>query len=419
MKLLAYKLYAIYNLVTPSLALTLGTNDEIGGLGIFKTTIAASAPETTTLPWLLEYMPVYSSSNSCGGQICDCGETGRTEMNNTEGFCHEDQFGLHTVLAAGINGTREAASGTLSLADIEDIFGQEIGDLSSYSGFLDYHTAVWASSLDSFADKFTAGGVPFLLRRFTDADETYFSLTAHARGSQLVLELISDTATEPAGGWVDTTDTRHFFQGRAPPTVEDGYLYPLHASRAADGPDAIIAFYSAVFAVTPNVDETMSDGTRFLVYGGSGSIDDLFSPDVSLQFVFRQPSENGGASAVAHTTQWFQQYLVDTNMKYMTSYLSCWPIWGDDHIAVSFPTTSMDVFVNRLDAVGGMYHSFKGNTTSGGCGFPPNSLYMVDPSGWTVQAVGVWPDDPTFLPGSDIDDGGFGGYCYDFCVDDV
>mmetsp|Transcript_100074 Transcript_100074/g.286224 ORF Transcript_100074/g.286224 Transcript_100074/m.286224 type:complete len:257 (-) Transcript_100074:40-810(-) len=224
--------------------------------GIFKTTVAASAPKKVALPWLLEYLPVFSAGNSCAGETCECGETGRTELNSTSGFGHEDTFGLHSVLAAGINATREEASGALSLAEVEAIFDQEIGDLSTYasdtySGFLDYHFAAWAPSLDPYVAKFSAGGVPFLTRRFTDVDQrVYYSLTVHVQGSQLVVELISDVATEPhEGGWVDSGDVRHFFQGREPPFQVEGKLYPLHVSRAANlsSVSTIVQFYKALF----------------------------------------------------------------------------------------------------------------------------------------------------------------------------
>lgn len=76
------------------------------------------------------------------------------------------------------------------------------------------------------------------------------SLAAHVQGSQLVVELISDDATEPEdGGWVDSVDVRHFFQGREPPSQLEGTLYPLHVSRAADPSSAstIVQFYKALF----------------------------------------------------------------------------------------------------------------------------------------------------------------------------
>lgn len=65
-------------------------------LGIFKSTLAASNPTGTTLPFLLKYFPVFSSPNSCPNQECKCGATGRTEINGTTGFQHEATFGIHT-----------------------------------------------------------------------------------------------------------------------------------------------------------------------------------------------------------------------------------------------------------------------------------------------------------------------------------
>ena len=64
-----------------------------------------------------------------------------------------------------------------------------------------------------------------------------------------------------------------------------------------------------------------------------------------------------------------------------------------------------------------LYHTFRGNKTYGD-GYPPNSLYLVDPTGWTVQITARWADDIDWFPDSSVDDGGFGGYCYDFCVSD-
>ena len=50
------------------------------------------------------------AGNSCAGETCECGETGRTELNSTSGFGHEDTFGLHSVLAAGACTTRHTTT---------------------------------------------------------------------------------------------------------------------------------------------------------------------------------------------------------------------------------------------------------------------------------------------------------------------
>ena len=95
-----------------------------------------------------------------------------------------------------------------------------------YSGFLDYHAAVWTPNLDSFTTKFAADSVPFRQRRFQDAGNTYYSAMVYVPKSQLVIEVISDMASNPETGWVDTSEIRHYFQGRSPPSVDEGYLCP-------------------------------------------------------------------------------------------------------------------------------------------------------------------------------------------------
>ena len=40
-------------------------------------------------------------------------------------------------------------------------------------------------------------------------------------------------------------------------------------------------------------------------------------------------------------------------------------------------------------------------------------IYLVDPSGWSVQVEGAWPDDAGYLPAMDTDQGNFYEYCYD------
>lgn len=45
-------------------------------------------------------------------------------------YPNQYNFGIHTVLAAGMNDTRLKASGYFTLAEIEGIFGEEIGDIN-------------------------------------------------------------------------------------------------------------------------------------------------------------------------------------------------------------------------------------------------------------------------------------------------
>jgi len=382
--------------------------------GIFKYTIAASDPLHTTLPWLLKYLPTFSSGNNCVNDTCACGVQGRAEVKGTTGFDPETTFGIHTVFAAGVNRTREFTSGPLSLAQVEKLWDKSIGDLRSpdvqYTSLLDHHVALWAASLDPFVEAFENGSVGFLRQSFTENGTTYFSIVAHCAHSQLVVELISNRVANPDAWPKPGTEVRHFFQGRAHPEVRGGMVYPLHVSRAVTDLHKTQAWYEEVFHVQPSVSKQFSDGTRVLVYGGDGK--DTFSADVSMQFVQRSVQGVGGNGSSTFDAAEFEKYLLHMVGEYETGYKSCWPIWGDNHIALNFPERPTVADINaRLDTINSTwYHPFRKEDAAA------NGLTIItDPSGWQVQVNGLWGP-PEYLPDADVDDGGFGGYCYKFCA---
>lgn len=145
--------------------------------GMYKSTLAASDPLNTTYPWLLKYLPVIPTPNNVPGNIVACGAQGRTELNGTSGFSTTDDeggtFGIHTVLAAGLNNSREHASGPLTMAEMEEVWTTAIGDLrapdATYSTLLDNHLALWGSSLDPYVANFEADKIGFLKITFEEA----------------------------------------------------------------------------------------------------------------------------------------------------------------------------------------------------------------------------------------------------------
>jgi catechol 2,3-dioxygenase-like lactoylglutathione lyase family enzyme len=236
---------------------------------------------------------------------------------------------------------------------------------------------------------------------------TFYSLIVHAPKTQLVVELISNN-TGGKGRWPLQASPRHFFQGQTPPLTKPGYLFPLHVSRAVHDLQEIRDFYDKAFNVQPTVAKVFEDGTEVLVFGGIPG--DTFSQRVGLQFVKRTKTQSHGR----HSAQWFQAYQLNVSRTYMTSYNSCWPVWGDNHIAIRFskPANLKDLKA-RLDSAleEPMYHAFHGISLPGSSIAGPSVIYVVDPSGWTVQVEGYWPDG--FLPDADTDQGNFYDYCYD------
>ena len=299
--------------------------------GMYKATWATSDPIHTTYPFLTELLGNLPTDNNCPNLTCACGTQGRTELNGTHGFGSEDHFGVHTVEAAGVNGSRLRASGAYSLEEIEAIWGAALGEMDAYDTFLDNHLALWAPDLAPYVERFQAAAVPALGLRWAFRGERYASLLVHVPKSQVVLELISQTAP-PGVRWVAVDEVRHRFED-GPPAVPAGRLEPLHVSRFAADLDVIEVFYDRVLGEKPSAVDFPLDKadptSKRLVYGGPGS----FTPDVALVFVTRAEPSNRVRSA-----SWFQRYAVAVGEHYMRNYTDCWPVWGDDRR----PATSFD-----------------------------------------------------------------------------
>ena len=310
----------------------------------------------------------------------------------------------------------------------------------------------------------------------------YYSILVHAPNSQVVVELISDDVSGvDVSRWASTAEVRHDFEALgSPPKTEAGLLNPIHVSRYVADVGEIAQFYEAVLDATPaflraarrvfspvcsaataaaaaaaaagagaaaasvavaaaaakierererpsecvhtpSPPQVLSEApydladaaSARIVFGGNASL----SPRVALQFVQRRALGLGGGLA-AKSASWFQGYLLETVDHYMRNYTSCWPVWGDNHVAIALRAdgVTLDEVAERLAALGWTrWHPFKGackNATD--CG--PSDIYLVDPSGFTTQLVSPVPFAQDSLPGADFDDGGFGGYCFDFCL---
>ena len=87
----------------------------------------------------------------------------------------------------------------------------------------------------------------------------------------------------------------------------------------------------------------------------------------------------------------------------MTSYKSCWPVWGDNHYCFDSNSMDMDTIKQKFDANGWKYHLFKAPFGNRGNG------YFADPSGWQIQLDGSWTSFPSDAESFST------GYCYTSC----
>lgn len=347
------------------------------GRGISKSTYAASNTELT-YNWFMKYLPVEDSDDSCTNNKCTCGTQGRVSLkerwieNGTVGV--SSGFGLHTVWAYGKDHCRSDASGALSVEEIEAIYDEQIGDLSKFSAWTDYNTGLWAKSLDSYISAFKEDGVDFKVYSFTYSSSTYYSVLVHITGSQVTLELFS--ATKPSGVDAEHTEETRcaFLNGK--PTTSASYMSALQVTRGTANMTAIKSFYKAVFNVNPAFTQTLSDGTLITTFQLSNTA------TVQLKFVQR-PDDS---STNEHSIKWFENYLNAVHTSYMTSYNSCWDIWGDNHYAYDSQQMDVDTIIDTFNSNGWKYHLFE---MAGGSGKGSNyNGYFVEPSGWQIQLDG-------------------------------
>merc|ERR1712224_521870 len=132
-----------------------------------------------------------------------------------------------------------------------------------------------------------------------------------------------------------------------------------------------------------------------------------------MQYVERR-SRSSASIGEQTSTAWFQSYLRTNARKYMTSPTSCWPIWGDNHMAMFSSTRlSINTVIDRLRARGWTeYHPFIG-VENGVAGFGHTALYMLEPSGWQIEFHGDWQNPP--INDTDEDIGNFNQYCASHC----
>lgn len=353
------------------------------GAGISKSTWAATNT-THTYSWLMKYLPVGDADDSCTNNKCTCGSQGRVHLNtglaNNGTFGVSQGFGIHTVWAAGKDDSRADASGSLSVADVEDLFDSKLGDFSTFSVYSDYNLGLWANKLDTYITKWAAADVPMKFYSFKYDDKTYYSVMTRITGSQVVLEIFSNTKpTENTSDIEETDEVRMAFKNGVP-SILSSRMEALQVSRASSDLASIKSFYKTVFKVDPLFTQTTSDGTNVMTFQLNSQA------TVQIRYVQR-PNDDTDRGI-----KWFENYLNAVHDTYMTSYKSCWDIWGDNHYAIDSQQLSGDEIVSIYKENGWKYHLF----TSGGkkkhYRGPPSrghtNGYFVAPNGWQIQIDG-------------------------------
>jgi len=125
---------------------------------------------------------------------------------------------------------------------------------------------------------------------------------------------------------------RHFFQQDELPLLT-GSSGPtqLHISRSHYDLDAVKAHYKTFFQIEP-VHEVRNAETGVSVVSFWHQSVSTDADVIRVQVMYwNRPDQS---TTKAHTTAWLERGLEKLNSQHMQSYMSCWPIWGDNHYTV-------------------------------------------------------------------------------------
>jgi hypothetical protein len=360
----------------------------------------------------------------------DCGKASRFRLKTVLGEPYDEptrtfggmsQLSFHGVYARGYgtHGSSHREVGGLKVRYVERIFQEELDGLKEYSPWMDIHAGIYDNDLDSYVQRFFDHDVPVLALKWPSADEEhpsfFYSLIVHVPDTQEVFEIISATApSHPKLVLKEFPMARHVFE-----LDELGLLMgswgptQLHISRSHYDLDAVKAHYKTFFQMEPVHELRDADtGVSFVSFWHQ-SISDSDVDAIRVQVMYwNRPDQS---TTVGHTTAWLERRLEELNSQYMQSYMSCWPIWGDNHYTIT--EASGDYFERvrqKYDNAGIGYMLFNDGSKLMTGYFPlPGGMYMelqpVSGSQAAVKGARDW-----ISPEADGELSGGALYCWTF-----
>jgi len=276
----------------------------------------------TSIAWKIRHLPVVNDI-----QEHACGANSRFDITNfTMGT---DLFSVHSVYAAGVNGSRSATSGEISVEGIEDILDGEISG-STYSAWMDNHFAMYKYDIESVISKFRADGQKFVVLSWDADGVTFYSVIARVPKSQEIYEFISPQKPANAEEIVRFPVARHFFGGRFQSQQPDHRSVALHWSQTTRDLAFSVTFFKEVFGQVPVTQGTF-DGGRYAIFDMTEIMDGT-PTEVNMYHGQVQLWEREDAKVGSHSPAWFEEYVENaTFADYSGSLKTCFNIWGDNH----------------------------------------------------------------------------------------
>ena len=359
------------------------------GSGIGKSTTSASHP-IRNFNWMAQHLPVHCQDQftPCNTTF-SCGTSGRAALCTNKECTYSSTlqlagFGIHMV------NTSARPYGSMDNWQVEQHFTRKLQRAlpsGGYDAFMDQATVLYAASLDRYQDSFSRARVAYQLRSWKDeTGQSWYSLLVQVDDSQLVLELVSGKRPSRATHMVSDELQRlpsSVFKANNVSSVPEELLIVLAISKASSDLLSMERFYIDELMATQNHSIQSADGNvllRCFALPGATAL---------VRVVQRPPSASHGPFGVAQleATKHSAHELA-----HVDSFCGVDKFY-DNHFAYDQSISKLDVFKDNFDKNNRSYHIFGDCIPSSKPG-PGTNIYVVEPSGDTVQLDGGWSQCP-------------------------
>jgi len=361
--------------------------DGYGTGGISKYTLSASDP-IDDFSFLKRYFPVNCQDSGSSPAPCNremaggCGEAGRAALCVDEA-CSQPAFGDH-VFGLHLVNLSSRPYGVMDNVDVERHFTDKLDrafHAQAYDASMDFSVVMYAQDLDRYAEAFRKDTIPFLaLIWVDDAACTWYSLIAQVAKSQMIIEIVSNIRPSSVTSFVADELQRLpavVFKRNNVSTVSPTLLTALAISKGVSNLEDVAKFYEEEMFATPT-HQSKQHGNELRTFT-------LPHSSLVVRLVERPASATTGAFKIADLEKAKHSAHEMSN----TDIFCRVDKWYDNHFAYdNFWNITLDEYKAAFDANDRIYHVF-GNCTAESFG-PGTNMYVVDPTGDTIQVDGHW-----------------------------
>lgn len=366
------------------------------GDGISKQTYAATDPQAS-ITWLARYLPIQcgDSTDMCNSSDAKCGQKGRVNLIPEDSSASEFPPAWSSFMFHQVN-TSARPSGPTTVAQVEAVFDEKMGaafQAQRYDSFMDYSVAFWASDLDTYLTKFLADKVPFLPLAWKDEKGTaYYSVIFQSPHTQVIVELLTSAKPTAVTALVQDSTLRYpssiFSNMNATTKVAADRLRPLAVSKATSDMDALIDFYKDALGASIDHNISYPDGTRYVVFNPGFS---SMQGKMSVRFVYRPASMTTKSLSVKQLEDIKfagHDWAHDDKGNLTANCICGFDKWYDNHYGIDGASMSLDEYKANFDRRGWAYYHAWGGAPG------PENVYVVDPTGESIQLDSSWSGSP-------------------------